>query len=83
MNEVYSQADLMSEAEKLARKIASNAPIAVRASKKAINDGLQVDIDQAIVIEEKAFGSCFQTHDQIEGMTAFIEKRKEKNFINK
>ena len=83
VNEVYSQADLMSEAEKLARKIASNAPIAVRASKKAINDGLQVDIDQAIVIEEKAFGSCFQTHDQIEGMTAFIEKRKEKNFINK
>ena len=68
---------------KLAQTIAKNAPIAVRACKKAINDGLQTDIDQAVVIEEKLFGSCFQTADQIEGMGAFLEKRKEKHFQNK
>lgn len=55
----------------------------MRASKQAINDGLQVDIDRAVVIEEKAFGSCFQSADQQEGMGAFLEKRKHEPFINK
>ena len=61
-----------------ANKIASNAPIAVRACKKAINEGLQVDMDQAIVVEEKAFGSCFETEDQKAGMGNFLEKDKSK-----
>ena len=42
-------------------------------------------MDQAIVIEEKLFGACFETEDQKEGMAAFLEKRKEKQFktVNK
>ena len=82
VNAVYTSEELMAQAKKMAATIAANAPIAVRAAKKAINDGLQVDIDKAIVIEEKLFGSCFETHDQKEGMGAFMEKRKEKNFTN-
>lgn len=69
---------LMAAANKMAEGIAKQAPIAVRASKKAINDGLQVDMDQAIVIEEKLFGSCFETEDQKAGMNNFLEKDKEK-----
>ena len=83
VNAVYSAEELMAAAEKLANTIASNAPIAVRACKKAINDGLQVDMDQAIVIEEKLFGSCFKTADQIEGMGAFLEKRKHEPYQNR
>ena len=83
VNAVYPAEELMAAAEKLANTIASNAPIAVRACKKAINDGLQVDMDQAIVIEEKLFGSCFKTADQIEGMGAFMEKRKHEPYQNK
>ena len=82
VNHVYPVEELLPAAKKLANTIANNAPIAVRAAKQAINDGLQVDMDQAIVVEEKLFGSCFETHDQVEGMTAFLEKRKEKNFTN-
>lgn len=78
VNAVYPQEELLAAAKKLASKIASNAPIAVRASKKAINDGLQVDMDQAIVVEEKAFGSCFETEDQKAGMGNFLEKDKAK-----
>lgn len=78
VNAVYPQEELLAAAKKLASKIASNAPIAVRASKKAINDGLQVDMDQAIVVEEKAFGSCFETEDQKAGMGNFLEKDKTK-----
>ena len=83
VNNVYPQAELMDEALKLAGKIASNAPIAVRACKEAINEGLQVDMDKAIVVEEKLFGKCFKTEDQIEGMKAFLEKRKAEGFKNK
>ena len=78
VNAVYTQEDLMAQAKKLASTIAKNAPIAVRNCKKAINDGLQVDMDQAIVIEEKLFGDCFETEDQKAGMGNFLEKDKEK-----
>ena len=83
VNAVCPQEQLMEEAEKLAAKIAKNAPIAVRASKKAINDGLQVEMDKAIEIEEKLFGSCFESYDQKEGMGAFLEKRKVEKFLNR
>ena len=69
---------LMAAANKMAAGIAMQAPIAVRNCKKAINDGLQVDMDQAIVIEEKLFGDCFETEDQKAGMGNFLEKDKEK-----
>ena len=83
VNAVYPQAELMDAAKKMAAKIAKNAPIAVRACKKAINEGLDVDMDQAIVIEEKAFGSCFETEDQKAGMEAFLNKTKVEGFKNK
>lgn len=83
VNAVYTSEELIPAAKKLAARIAGNAPIAVAACKVAINDGLQVDMDAAIVIEEKMFGSCFETEDQREGMTAFLEKRKVDGFKNK
>ncbi len=83
VNAVYTLEELMPNAEKLAATIAKNAPIAVRNCKKAINDGMQVDMDQAIVMEEKLFGDCFESFDQKEGMTAFLEKRKVEAFLNK
>ena len=88
VNQVVPAAELMETALKMAKGIAANAPIAVRNCKKAINDGLQVDMDKAIVIEEKLFGDCFETEDQKAGMANFLEKDKEKKlkvvpFINK
>ncbi len=83
VNAVYPVEELMPAALKLANKIAANAPIAVRASKKAMNEGLQVDIDKAIAIEEANFGSCFESADQREGMAAFLEKRNHEPFQNK
>ena len=78
VNAVYPQAELMENVMKLANKIAKNAPIAVRNCKKAINDGLDADMDQAVAIEEKLFGDCFETEDQKYGMAFFLDKNKEK-----
>jgi len=83
VNQVCSQEELMGVAMAMADKISSNAPIAVRACKKAVHEGLETDMDHALAIEEKLFGSCFETEDQKEGMSAFLEKRKEKTFINR
>ena len=79
VNAVYTQEELLPAAKKMAAKIASNAPIAVRACKKAINDGLDAAMDDAIVIEEKLFGSCFESEDQKNGMSAFLNKQKIKD----
>ena len=75
VNQVVALEELLPTAEKLANTIAQNAPIAVRACKKAINDGLEVDMDKAIEIEEKLFGSCFESEDQREGMANFLRKK--------
>ncbi|MBR6404215.1 MAG: enoyl-CoA hydratase/isomerase family protein [Eubacterium sp.] len=78
VNAVYPQEELLDQAKKLASIISANAPIAVRNCKKAINDGLDADMDGAIVIEEKLFGDCFETEDQKAAMANFLEKDKEK-----
>jgi enoyl-CoA hydratase len=76
VNRVYSQASLMDEALKMAGKISGCGQIAVRFCKKAVMDGMQVDINRAMTLEEDLFGLCFATEDQKEGMKAFVEKRK-------
>ena len=82
VNHVYEPEALMEEAMKMAEKIASKAPIAVKNSKEAINRGIQTDMDSAVAIEAYLFGLCFASEDQKEGMAAFFEKRKA-NFQNK
>ena len=78
VNAVYPQAELMENVMKLANKIAKNAPIAVRNCKKAINEGISKPIDEAVAVEEKLFGDCFETHDQVEGMQCFLSREKPK-----
>ena len=75
VNQVVPAEELMATAEKLASIIAGNAPIAVRNCKKAVNDGLEVNMDDALVVEEKLFGDCFQSWDQQEGMANFLRKK--------
>ncbi len=81
VNAVYPQEELLPAAKKLAGGIAKQAPIAVRNCKKAINDGLQVDIDKALEIEEALFGACFESWDQQEGMANFLRKKDDPNKV--
>ena len=78
VNAVYTQEELLPAAEKMAASIAKNAPIAVRNCKVAINEGLALEMDKAVEIEEKLFGDCFETEDQRYGMAFFLDKNKEK-----
>lgn len=78
VNAVYTQEELLPAAEKMAAGIAKNAPIAVRNCKKAINEGLDLDMDAAVALEEKLFGDCFESEDQKYGMAFFLDKNREK-----
>lgn len=83
VNAVHPLESLLDEAIQLAEKIANNAPIAVRATKKAINEGMQEEIEESLETEAKLFSTCFETRDQKEGMAAFLEKRKAQPYKNK
>mgnify|MGYP000812635341 CR=1 FL=1 len=78
VNAVYPLEELLPAAKKMAAGIAANAPIAVRNCKKAINGGISLPIEKAVEVEEKLFGSCFETHDQKEGMACFLSREKPK-----
>mgnify|MGYP000277801411 FL=1 len=83
VNEVYAAEELLNKAVEMAKSFTANAPIAVKYSKACIDRGMQMDIDDGIALENELFAMCFATADQKEGMSAFVEKRKEKHFQNK
>ena len=75
VNAVYAPEELLPGALEMARSFAKNAPIAVKYAKACIDRGMQMDMDDAIAVENELFAMCFATHDQKEGMGAFLEKR--------
>jgi len=75
VQEVYPREELQEKAMELAQKIVAKGKIAVRQAKLAIDKGLEAGVDSGTSYEAQAFGLCFSTEDQKEGMKAFLEKR--------
>ena len=75
VNEVVPAADLITRAEAILNKIASNAPIAVKFALEAANKGLETSQGEGLLLEASYFGLCAATEDKKEGTTAFLEKR--------
>ena len=70
------KAELDDAVAKLAKRIASKSPIALAMGKEAINMGVQADLRTGLSIEARYFSLCFGSQDRVEGMNAFLEKRK-------
>jgi enoyl-CoA hydratase len=75
VNEIVPAADLLTRAEAILRKIASNAPMAVKFALTAVNNGMETSQDEGLLLEASYFGLCAGTEDKKEGTTAFLEKR--------
>ena len=73
---VVPAAELLVRAEALALEIAANAPLAVAATLRAVDEGLDLPLSQALAREAALFGSLCSTADKAEGTQAFLEKRK-------
>ncbi|KAJ6347915.1 hypothetical protein OIU76_004413 [Salix suchowensis] len=65
-----------SKALEIAREIIQKGPIAIRMAKKAINEGLEIDLPSALELEEECYEQILNTKDRLEGLKAFAEKRK-------
>lgn len=83
VNAVYPAEELLPAAKKLGERIVRNAPIAVRACKAAMNEGIDLPMDEAVAAEVREFSGCFETEDQKRGMTAFLNKQKNIEFENR
>ena len=83
VNAVYPPEELLPAARKLGERIARNAPIAVRACKAAMNEGIDLPMDEAVDAEVREFSGCFETEDQKRGMAVFLNKQKNIEFQNK
>jgi enoyl-CoA hydratase len=75
VNEIVQPTDLISRAEAMLKKIAANAPIAVKLALEAANKGLEMGQSEGLLLEASYFGLCAATEDKKEGTTAFLEKR--------
>ncbi|MFC0561759.1 enoyl-CoA hydratase [Halalkalibacter alkalisediminis] len=73
---VEKQEEVISKALKIAHLIAENGPIAVRQAKRAINLGIEVDLNTSLTIETNAYEKTIVTEDRLEGLLAFEQKRK-------
>jgi enoyl-CoA hydratase/carnithine racemase len=76
LNRVCATATLRDEAIETGRRIADNAPIAVRQAKHSIHFGMQMDLNSGMMFEIEAYNRMVPTEDRREGVRAFNEKRK-------
>lgn len=76
VDEIVPDGSVLKAAEDLARRIISNAPIAVELAKDAIMIGRDLPIEHAVQYSQKNCVACFSTEDMKEGTSAFLEKRK-------
>jgi enoyl-CoA hydratase/carnithine racemase len=75
VNEIVPAAELIARAEAILKKIAANAPIAVKFALEATNKGMEMSQSEGLLLEASYFGLCAATEDKKEGTSAFLEKR--------
>ena len=75
VNKVVPAADLLAESEKVMRGILTMGPLAVRLAMEAVDQGLEMSLDEGLLLEANHFGLLAATQDMKEGTTAFLEKR--------
>lgn len=76
VNRVVPADELLAEALRVARLIASRGPVAVRAAKRAIHTGLREGLRAGLEQEQRLLAECMRTDDAAEGPRAFAEKRE-------
>ncbi|MBT1071994.1 enoyl-CoA hydratase/isomerase family protein [Pelotalea chapellei] len=74
INRLYDD-NLLSHAQALLEKICTRSPLAIRIGGEVINAGYDIDLQTACMLERDAFALIFSSHDQSEGMQAFLDKR--------
>lgn len=75
VDQIVADGALLATAQALAARIEQTGPLAVAACKRVLDAGQSMDLDEALRLEQQAFGHLFSSADQREGMAAFLAKR--------
>ncbi|KJS84475.1 MAG: crotonase [Peptococcaceae bacterium BICA1-8] len=75
-DKVVDPEELMVKVKEAAKALMAKAPVAIMMAKRAINNGIDMDLDSGIAYEAEAYTTTFASQDRVEGMNAFVEKRK-------
>lgn len=75
VNKVVPPEELMTECLAWAEAFSEKSPVALKFALRAINQGMEVDLDAGLKIEGLCLGACFASEDSKEGLNAFLEKR--------
>ncbi len=78
VNKIVPSGDLLAESEKMMRGILAMGPLAIRLAMEAVDQGLEMTLDEGLLLEANHFGLLAATSDMKEGTTAFLEKRAAK-----
>jgi enoyl-CoA hydratase/3-hydroxyacyl-CoA dehydrogenase len=78
VNKVVPHDELLNEARRFALKLSEKPPLSLVAAKYAVKFGLESNLWSGLALESSLFGLLFSTEDFIEGVSAFLEKRKPK-----
>lgn len=76
VNKLCEPEELLIQARATLTKILAKGPVAVKLAKKVINEGADLPLYTGLVLEQTQFPLIFATEDRMEGVTAFLEKRK-------
>ena len=66
----------IAKAKEIAGKICEKGPIAIKAAKKAVHYGVELDLEKGLSLEDECYKMVINTEDRLEGLKAFAEKRK-------
>jgi enoyl-CoA hydratase/carnithine racemase len=78
VNQVVPHEGLKMAADVVAKQVCENSQFSIRAAKRSIRDGMDVTLARGMDVERQKFAGLFEHPDRVEGLTAFLEKRKAK-----
>ncbi|HCU25199.1 MAG TPA: hypothetical protein DF383_09285 [Deltaproteobacteria bacterium] len=76
VNKVCGAVELLKDVEVVAKEIMQKGPVAIELAKRAVNDGADLDLASGLAVERAVFPLVFASEDRLEGVSAFLEKRK-------
>ena len=75
VSQIFPSKDFLQEVREIALKIASKSLLSSMLIKETVNQSFETSLSEGLLFERRAFQTLFSTEDQLEGMSAFVEKR--------
>ncbi len=76
VNKLFSAETFVDDVQAYAERVANGASVAIGAIKRAVYDGLEMELEAGLALERELIAPLYDTEDAVEGFAAFSEKRE-------